>query len=565
MIDNQQNASKAIQNILKTNKHSFMHIPNYGILFLDDFKYSNGKKEQKEIMMNPSLNIRMDWSIPFHNYEIIETDDSLYHTRFIQTNEKISFFPEYQNYINDYLTIFHSQIHAGNQDFLFRTINLSKDTDGNSQKLEGLQKQCKKLFPIELFGVSFLSHAHADHSPISFALPKIRIQMPKKKEYLHPFSVLCTKTTQDLIGMRFNMGLIPAEYEFKLTKSSEFSLVQKYLKDIRNKMNEIHPSSNVKIEANQFCSNCYPESYIQEFFQPFQWKNGISWLIPSGHIIGSAGLCYLSQEKISHLSEIKDKVLSHLKNSIHHSISHDEMIIADLVYLGEFNPIFRPHLLPPSPIICDTLIIDTLFADPTLNFPDQKVEIQKLMDWIMCNIKKNPIILFARELGKPQLILSLIAQIINNKSNQISRYNSISEIPIIGSASLQRLNQYLQKRGWMLPPIISRRDARKQKLMKEKLFILIASPTDRHTAAIQKLIDQEHALVAEITGWCMDEKYREEHPSDAFFTISDHVVYEDLLEYLRKCIFNTLIIEGGNELLVATSLQADGIMNIRVL
>lgn len=97
---------------------------------------------------------------------------------------------------------------------------------------------------------------------------------------------------------------------------------------------------------------------------------------------------------------------------------------ADFIYLGEICPIKRKHCYPLPNINCQSLVVDTLFANPNLNFPNQKIELDRLIKWIFNEISEHPVVIFCGELGKPQLIAAEIFSYLK-EHNELNTENGL--------------------------------------------------------------------------------------------------------------------------------------------
>jgi hypothetical protein len=293
---------------------------------------------------------------------------------------------------------------------------------------------------------------------------------------------------------------------------------------------------------------------LSEYFNPFPIQSGWGWFIPNGHIFGSAGLCMASPSWLEKAPPISE--LSNISSEISAS-TIDLRIAAEIIYLNEFNPLPRPHTLPCPPVECRELLIDALFADPQLNFPDPEIEFERLLSWIQSELRSHPVILFCRELGKPQWIIGAIGQ-------RPTFFRDLPDACIVVDAAEKRILDYCQSKGLALPPILTKTEARTRKYPQSKNYLLITELKERESPAIQKLISERGAVTAEMTGWCIDPSYQIEHPADAYFCISDHIPFTHFRSYLEKCEFSLLTLIEPPSPLIAHKLSSLG-WNVRVI
>ncbi|MBD3351622.1 MAG: hypothetical protein GF364_09065 [Candidatus Lokiarchaeota archaeon] len=240
-------------------------------------------------------------------------------------------------------------------------------------------------------------------------------------------------------------------------------------------------------------------------------------VIPSGHCIGANALITTFKE-------------DHAAKPCHTFVA------------GEFRPysyqskyLAKLELLQPRK--CINLVIDSTFGDPRYRFPPIDFEAKRLIDWIEDNIESHPLALYAYNYGKAQ-DLSLILH-----------YSKLDKkIPIIFSKNTCRINNICSKYGFDMSDQYAKSEARKKKIQKEKPFILIVPRSEKTSSPIQNLRKKRELIDAEISGWCVDPKWREEHPADAYFTISGHPDYDTLKKFIKACKPRHIISQNGQSI-----------------
>lgn len=230
-------------------------------------------------------------------------------------------------------------------------------------------------------------------------------------------------------------------------------------------------------------------------------------VIPSGHCIGANSLIINCGNKIE----------------------TDKPTPCHTFIASEFRPeSYRSKYLSAltflKPRKCVNLVIDSTFNNPEYRFPPIELEIGRMIDWIRDNIEKHPIAFYAYDYGKAQ-DLSLIL-----RSADIDQ-----EIPIIFSKKTCRLNDICADHGFAMASQLSKSEARKKKVQKEKPFILIVPRSEKHKGPIRNLKKKRALIDAEVSGWCADPEWREKHLSKEYFTISGHPDYHTLKEFINKC------------------------------
>ena len=496
---------------------------------------------------NEDFGIRFDWDVNLEESTKVFSDQHTQIVFFSQNEELEEIQRKSSNYIGDFLQLMHKnypndsfRLFSGS---IFKS-SIKKDKKKKEQsktdydnvksetknpypylKISNAKKKLFHQFNPEKFGLTFISHAHADHCPAGISLPNLFVQSneTQKKENLYPFPLFCSELTQDLIRIRFNRNIINYNIDFEIFDKDYVRYYQNILDNYR------------KFYSENICDENLPGWPLYNYFVIHKWKDLYIWLIPAGHVVGSSALCVISDQSLKQIYEMR-KVPESSERDNDRENNNNNMSYAlyapyaDFIYLGEICPIHRRHCYSLPNINCQSLMVDTLFVDPSLNFPDQKLEFERLIKWIFDEISEHPVVIFCGELGKPQLIAAEVYEYLKQKSN----YTDEDEFCIIMSKSYTRVFFYLISKGWKFPKILSKSEARKAKYPQSKNYLLIVPSLERDSASLKKFIEKRGAVTADVTGWCYQEKYRKEHVADEYFTITDHITYSELDDFLKN-------------------------------
>jgi len=417
-----------------------------------------------------------------------------------------------------------------------------------------IEKDLSRCFHPDNIGLSFISHAHTDLCPTGYHLPKTLVKCNDVFSYLYPFPVLCTNLTKALIEIRFKKRFMKFQGESISTHEQSVNNYKQELRLFQDLYKQKHQSPSFS-KYDEF-----------DYFQLRKWGDWYFWLIPTGHIVGSAGICITNAQTLQKMKskEINQLMVDLNDTSINKKNLQSNLLIApfaDIIFLGECSSLIRNHYLPLPEIHCHTLIVDGLFADPRLHFPDQHEEMKRLIYWIVHNLQEHPVIIFCAELGKPQLIASALYHA-KNSCFLDDKKHFLQNLTIVVPESSRKIFRYLQTKGWKYPYILSKKEARKQKYPKQKNYILMVPPRERNTNAIQNLIKERGAVCAEVTGWCLQNNYRVKYSTTEYFCITDHISYIDLVNFLSRSRVDRVVVHRGPEIIIARELRAEGFQAI---
>jgi Cft2 family RNA processing exonuclease len=401
----------------------------------------------------------------------------------------------------------------------------------------------------------FLSHAHGDHIPLensSIASDGGRMAIEHKLSKLW-----MTKLTRTISNLRFQnqyeMNRFSTPFERNI--SAVFSDIDQFFAQYRREYHKRCP---------------FIPFSLGDYFSVIQSGAWHLIPIPSGHVLGAAGCMLLGENRIrdiiksmnqADLMSIKSNTLDESLNlqSRDFNIINDFGLIpslpqlptADVVYLGDWCPLLRPHVHPIPPVSCKTLIMDTTFGDPMLNLPPPQEELHRFLKWLIKTLRSTMVILFARDYGKPQLIQPFLADL-------MQKHVLPDDFAMVVPEQARKVIQYLVDYGLPSPPVLGQKEARQRKYPQEKNYLLIVPPSDANSGPIRNLIAKRNAKTAHMTGWCGDPEFREENPADEYFALTDHALFPDIVQYLQQCRCERIYIENGPEAIIAQALRAEG-------
>jgi len=246
--------------------------------------------------------------------------------------------------------------------------------------------------------------------------------------------------------------------------------------------------------------------------------NDCNWffkIVPSGHTLDSSALAINSSSDF----ENNDKI--------------------DILYAPEFRtenvfshaPIFYKYFNPLKPVHCETFITEFPFNNKSLIFPPLNLEYQKLKDLIEDSLNKNPLIIYAYDYGKAQEISLFLHQ-----------YEFDQNFPVIFEQEAFKINQYLISNNFPLSKQYTKINARKENLY-NKFFILITNHFNKSDNTILKLKQTKNAKECEVSGWCADPQWKKDNPANYYFIISDHLDWNSLIEFAKKCKPTKLLVK----------------------
>ena len=219
--------------------------------------------------------------------------------------------------------------------------------------------------------------------------------------------------------------------------------------------------------------------HVLEFSQLLTFRGATLWLLPAGHIYGSAQL-YLESGQGS------------------------------LLYTGDFKLRTGQSAEPIEWRSAETLIIETTYGLPQYQFPPTADVVANLVDFCSEAIADQAVpVLFGYSLGKAQEILAAL----NGSGLRILLHPSVYRLTLLYDEMLHRL-----------PPFAA--------LHEQSLdgAVLICPPGANRTRLVQKIKNRRTAV---LTGWALEPGAVHRYQCDAAFPLSDHADYPDLIRYVE--------------------------------
>jgi glyoxylase-like metal-dependent hydrolase (beta-lactamase superfamily II) len=206
-----------------------------------------------------------------------------------------------------------------------------------------------------------------------------------------------------------------------------------------------------------------------------------------------------------------------------------------LLYSGDFK--LRAGLSAEAIEVptADVLVMETTFGLPRYSFPDREEVMDDILAFCRSTLAAGCApVLFCYSLGKGQEVLAGLDG---------------AEFPIYLQAQHFEMAQLYRRFGVALPPF--------QLYQPGQTLdgVLLCAAGCRRYAWFEKL---DAIRTAYISGWALDRGARWRFKTDAAFPLSDHAVYEDLIEYVHRSGARTVYTMHGFDAAFATDLCALG-------
>lgn len=264
-----------------------------------------------------------------------------------------------------------------------------------------------------------------------------------------------------------------------------------------------HKYTKPLIESRINAKNVIPYDYGEEFE-----INGVKVsLFPSGHVIGGA------QVKIEHDGEVV-VITSDFK-------TEDDGIS------GKFIP-----------IKCDTLVMESTFAQPIYKWDPQEMVYSDMNEWWKTNkVLGRASVIFCYSLGKAQRILANIDPEIG---------------PIVVDDSIDNMNQIIRDMGLKLPIT---QDIRSLSINEKKEALILTSSYSLKNGWLNQA--KPYAL-AEASGWMKIDRFRRGY-IDRGFVLSDHADWDSLNQVVKDTEAKEVYVMHGFTKQFAAWLNKNGI------
>lgn len=208
-------------------------------------------------------------------------------------------------------------------------------------------------------------------------------------------------------------------------------------------------------------------------------------LIDNGHILGSKGLL------------VNNKIF----------------------YTGDLSTRKRAFLKEPKIPKVETLIIESTFGKPEYKFPPLDQIIHQVNSLISEMYSRGtPVILMGYSLGKAQILTSLFG----------------SWEPLIVHDDVFRFNEIYKNFGIVLEDSVSLSNAKENKMLEKKPWILIYPLTSGKNTYIAYLKEKYGAVTIGFSGWAVNKNYCHFMNLDYVIPFSDHCDFEELVDVVKK-------------------------------
>lgn len=185
------------------------------------------------------------------------------------------------------------------------------------------------------------------------------------------------------------------------------------------------------------------------------------------------------------------------------------------VYTGDIS--IKPNIFGMQAKIpqCDKVIMESTYADPKYEFPDNFEVYASVGKWINDNDKSN-ILIGAYELGKAQEMVKVI-----------NEYCGIA--PVVPERTEEVCRVY-EKYGIKLDRAVVGSEEAEEIMKRRFVAIVPMRHAKKYFAHSMAEAFERRTLVGVVTGWAL--KYR--FNVDAGFPLSDHADFNDLLHYTES-------------------------------
>ena len=204
-----------------------------------------------------------------------------------------------------------------------------------------------------------------------------------------------------------------------------------------------------------------------------------------------------------------------LEVSVHnsgHILGSAQYVIRDtsstIVYTGDINCREMLTTTAAEIIPCDTLILETTYGNPFYVFPSLTEIYVKIVNWAISEIKKDRTPTFlVYSVGKAQEIIKI--------------FNDFTNIPVVVSRSVARVNEAYDKNGVRLTYVDSTFDEGKEFLKHQ--CVQVISPLEKSSVF-------NRCSFASATGWALKSDISSGNTS---FPLSGHADFNQLVDYVK--------------------------------
>lgn len=205
----------------------------------------------------------------------------------------------------------------------------------------------------------------------------------------------------------------------------------------------------------------------------------------------------------------------HVLGSAQYEIRDSE---SSIVYTGDLNCREMLTTRAADHIACDTLILETTYGRPSYIFPSQSEIHADMINWAIDEIQNGKIPTFmVYSVGKAQEVVKI--------------FNEFTNIPIVTSHSISRVNEAYEKNGVKLEYIDANSEAGREALKQSCVWVITRG---------ERSLTNNRCSFAIASGWAL--KFRM-NSVDIAFPLSGHADFSQLVEYVTltkpKEVFTT--------------------------
>lgn len=198
------------------------------------------------------------------------------------------------------------------------------------------------------------------------------------------------------------------------------------------------------------------------------------------------------------------------------------------VFTGDFKRDVDPTCAPFEVVACHVFICEATFAFPFYAWPDIRVEVQRMLDWLaQCQVQGKAALLYAYSLGKAQRILAEL-------------HGRIAQPVLLHGAMVRGVEVYRQAGVSMVQtqPLLD--------LPPETDFagrLVLAPPSAQNSAWTKRLGAYEQAMAS---GWMQLRGNRRRRNVQRGFVISDHADWRSLINTIKETGAHRVLATHGN-------------------
>ncbi len=240
-----------------------------------------------------------------------------------------------------------------------------------------------------------------------------------------------------------------------------------------------------------------------------------------GPVIASEETIQLIRSRGYQLPKVIEKhEMVELYDSGHILGSRGILIDGEIFYTGDIAGRPRAFLCKGKVPKARILVVESTYGKPEFKFPSIERVVKKTTEIIEESHSKNrPVVIMGYPLGKSQVLTSLF-----------QKY-----APIYLHGSVANANQNCRELGLKLPQFEAYTDAREEKKLEKKDWILISPIYSGRSAFLKNLRGRYNATTISFTGWALHSSYKYAMAVDYALPLSDHCDFGELLELVKQC------------------------------